>query len=227
MESAIIQYAGQHDHVKKSLDIIAKALTTIKYDFSQFAVSFNGGKDCTVMLALLRAVLVENKCSDLKLNAVYIHEPDTFPEIVDFIASSVERYNLNLITFEKNNNFKAALEKFKLSEKGSKVDAIFMGTRSSDVSYNLVHAQRTDPGWPDFLRVNPILDWSYHEVWDFLRQCNVAYCSLYDKGYTSLGSKSSTNLNPRLKSVTPDGQVTYLPAYFLDDPGTERSGRSK
>ena len=35
--------------------------------------------------------------------------------------------------------------------------------------------------------VNPIIDWSTEEVWEFLKTYNVPYCCLYDEGFDRLG----------------------------------------
>lgn len=35
--------------------------------------------------------------------------------------------------------------------------------------------------------LNPIIDWSTDEVWEFIRGYNVPYCKLYDTGYKRLG----------------------------------------
>ena len=35
--------------------------------------------------------------------------------------------------------------------------------------------------------LNPIIDWTTEEVWEFIHKYNVPYCELYDKGYTRLG----------------------------------------
>ena len=35
--------------------------------------------------------------------------------------------------------------------------------------------------------VNPIVDWSTPEVWEFIRKYNIPYCGLYNEGFTRLG----------------------------------------
>lgn len=35
--------------------------------------------------------------------------------------------------------------------------------------------------------LNPIIDWSDEEVWEFIRRYEVPYCELYDQGYKRLG----------------------------------------
>jgi len=99
-----------------------------------------------------------------------------------------------------------------------------MGMRRGDPgSQNLEPFTLTDPNWPQLMRVNPILEWSYSQVWAFLLKHNVPYCSLYDQGYTSIGSRSTTTRNSLLKD--PNNPSLYLPAYTLIDKSAEREGR--
>lgn len=35
--------------------------------------------------------------------------------------------------------------------------------------------------------LNPIIDWSDAEVWEFIREYNVPYCELYDQGFKRIG----------------------------------------
>lgn len=46
------------------------------------------------------------------------------------------------------------------------VKAIFMGTRRTDPHCEfLTHFSPTDKDWPQFMRVNPVIDWHYVEIW--------------------------------------------------------------
>ena len=56
--------------------------------------------------------------------------------------------------------------------------------------------------------LNPIIDWSDEDVWEFIKTYSVRYCELYDKGYKRLGcvgcpmsSKQDEELNryPKIK----------------------------
>ena len=40
--------------------------------------------------------------------------------------------------------------------------------------------------------------WDYGTVWEFIRRHGLAYCQLYDMGYTSVGQISNTVKNPAL-----------------------------
>ena len=56
-----------------------------------------------------------------------------------------------------------------------------MGNRRSDPwSRDLEPICKSSQGWPEFSRVFPVLDWSYKNVWEFLRTFELPYCRLYD-----------------------------------------------
>jgi FAD synthetase len=116
------------------------------------------------------------------------------------------------------------------------VKAIFVGTRRTDPhGSSLKPFDPTDHGWPEFMRIHPVLDWHYTDIWTFIRHFEIPYCPLYDLGYTSLGGMTDTNPNPALlisANGLSDGssgktEAKYRPAYELKDDLEERLGRDR
>ncbi|KZC11319.1 FAD synthase [Dufourea novaeangliae] len=211
----VIKAADDEAHVKSALDILQECYKTYKPE--DIFISFNGGKDCTVVLHLAAAIAKLRNMPSLL--CLYV-TADSFPEVDSFVEKAAQYYNLELI--RKERPIIAALSA--LVEERKNLKASLMGMRKGDPgSENVKPFTQTDPGWPNIIRVNPILNWTYEQVWSFLLKHNVPYCSLYDQGYTSLGSKSTTLPNPRLKN--PNNSSSYLPAYTLVDESTERQGR--
>ncbi|KAG1056965.1 hypothetical protein G6F43_001186 [Rhizopus delemar] len=205
-------------NVKEALYIIEKAYK--EYGVEAISLSFNGGKDCTVLLHLVAAVMSRLGYDKTLIKTVFVTYPNPFPHVDAFVKVSIRRYGLDCVYIP--GPMKAALQQY-IDELESKPKAIFVGIRRTDpYAENLTHFDKTDKGWPEFMRVQPIVDWDYKDIWDFLLGLDIPYCSLYDKGYTSLGSMENTRPNPDLK----DGNGGYKHASELKNVLHERSGRN-
>ena len=131
------------------------------YRFFRLDISFNCGKDCTVLLLILRAALSKHVSPDQQLGALYIRYNSPFPQAEEFVSETTKRYNLNLITM--NGNIKDALETLK--ETQPSIKAILLGTRTYDPFSDALRTfSPTDSDWPHYMRVNPILDWHHADV---------------------------------------------------------------
>ncbi|BGP14229.1 hypothetical protein JCM10213_005880 [Rhodosporidiobolus nylandii] len=247
--------------VKEALEITDRALD--EYGLEQVALSFNGGKDCTVLIHLLCASFLHHLSPSSfspslsspspssssssaprlpPIPTIYIRTPSPFPQVEAFVSLCVEWYNLDLEARE--GGMKEVLQGYLDARPaqsegegerkgGSRVKAVFVGVRRNDPhGATLTPLCPTDPSWPAFMRVHPILDWSYSDVWAFLRspaltlgagaggdaategsqgkgrekeRRGLEWCELYDYGYTSLGSTHNTFPNPLLRATTSDG----------------------
>lgn len=177
------------------------------------AVSFNGGKDCTVLLHLLTS-LYPNKVWPV----CHVIHQDSFPEIEDFVEDCNRHYKIILSAYTCD--IKMAFQNY--INENPRIKAVFVGVRRSDPKcQTLSSMQITDNGWPVFYRIHPLLNWTYMDIWSYLINKKVTYCSLYDKGYTSIGDMKSTMPNPMLK--TTDGK--FEPAFKLENQQYERLGR--
>jgi FAD synthetase len=212
--------------LKDSLGIMFEAMQ--RYGASRIATAFNGGKDATVVLHLALAAAAGEA-----VQCMYLVEEDAFPEVDSFVRETATTYGVKIV--EQEGGFKSGI-KAVVEERG--IIAFVMGTRRSDP-----HAAELNPftqstaGWPDFMRVNPILDWDYAVVWEFIRVFEVPYCQLYDRGYTSIGNVRNTLPNPALaiyealctagdeRNVSGRTVIGHKQAWKLEDYTLERAGR--
>ncbi|QRV84701.1 phosphoadenylyl-sulfate reductase (thioredoxin) [Ceratobasidium sp. AG-Ba] len=256
--------------VREAVGVIDRGLDI--HGLDKLSISFNGGKDCTVLLHLLAAVLRRRSLNGLgfgpncpdqdtvvadgavvspshsnitlssplkpttslpftplthpPIRSVYVLCPSPFDAVEEFVEASVTAYGLKLVRVE--GNMKVALQSYLDTSEGQGVEAVLVGTRRNDPhGAKLDFLQHCDPGWPQLLRVHPIINWSYGQVWEYLRhpKLQVPYCYLYDEGYTSLGSTYNTFRNPALQVLRPGQAPIWKPAYALEDGSLERAGR--
>lgn len=220
--------AEQDAALREALETVDAALR--RYGPARVAVAFNGGKDATVVMHLARAATAawarENGVRAAPpLRCLYLLGEGgcEFPEVEAFVRAQAVVCGLEIA--EVCMGFKEGIEVFK-RDRG--LCAFIMGTRRHDPhGAQLTHFSPSSPGWPAFMRVNPVLTWGYQDVWRFLRTFRLPYCAMYDRGYTSIGVVEDTVPNPHLRVEAADGTLTYLPAWKLEDGSMERAGRLK
>lgn len=220
-----IDYDVFLNKLKSSIDIIEESFR--RYKSEQICVSFNGGKDCCVVLYLFYAV-ASRLGIKFPLSVLFINIKHEFEEM-KFFVENIQKYyykgSFQFIEFtDVTKTMKDCLSELKITH--PYINSILLGTRRSDGPYfkDMPAFAPTDRNWPEFMRINPILDWTFSEIWFFIRKIELPYCSLYDKGYTSIDSTQNTVKNRHLLK---SDSMEYLPAYMLENQDAERESRKK
>lgn len=193
-------YNSLEEKVSHSKKVLQEAFE--KYG-EEMAIFWTGGKDSTVLLHMTRDVF-PNK----KFPILYLDTQLDFEEVYNFINKLVKEWKLDLVTvkttkeqMKKYNTLKTKAERVKLASlfkiillkdavKKYKLPALVIGIRWDE------HPERISEKYlsprEDHIRIHPLLHFTEKDIWDYIKQHNVPYVSLYDKGYRSLGEKEFT-----------------------------------
>jgi phosphoadenosine phosphosulfate reductase len=66
-------------------------------------------------------------------------------------------------------------------------------------------------------KINPLIDWTYQQVWDYIRENNLPYNQLHDQGYPSIGCAPCT------RAIKP-GEDIRAGRWWWENPETKECG---
>ncbi|HET6373496.1 MAG TPA: phosphoadenylyl-sulfate reductase [Candidatus Polarisedimenticolia bacterium] len=73
------------------------------------------------------------------------------------------------------------------------VDAWITGLRRDQaVTRGTTEKVETDTARPGLIKLNPLADWSHEQVWEYIREHDVPYNALHDRGFPSIGCSPCT-----------------------------------
>ncbi len=161
--------------------------------------AFSGGKDSVTIKELARM-------AGVKVDWHYQLTTVDPPELVQFIKR--EHKNVQIHHPEKTmwqlivENGMPPLRQMRyccriLKERGGEGRVVITGIRQAESNKRAKRkmVEQCQMSGSTKRYVNPIIDWSDAEVWEFIRKHNVPYCSLYDEGWKRLGCVCCPNGN--------------------------------
>lgn len=141
-----------------------------------------------------------------------------FPQ-PDAVQGMVEERGMNLFYHSvENRKLCCGIRKMEpLRRALSGLDAWITGLRREQaVTRTAVHKIEWDEG-NKLVKVNPLVDWSHDDVWKYIREHNVPYNALHDRGYPSIGC------GPCTRAVQP-GEHERAGRWWWENPESKECG---
>jgi phosphoadenosine phosphosulfate reductase len=200
----IEQLAKDYEN-KSPKEILELALN----NFKNIAISFSGAED-VVLIDMAKKIGRDFRVFSLDTGRLH-------PETYQFIEEVRKTYNIPVEVFFANRDATEKLVKekglYSFYQDGHKeccdvrkvdplkralntVDAWITGQRkdqSPGTRANVPVIQK-DPtfGTGNLIKFNPIANWTSKQVWDYIRENNVPYNKLHEKGFVSIGCEPCT-----------------------------------
>ncbi len=166
-----------------------------------------------------------------------------FPETYDVLARTNSRYGLNIRVYFPDsdrveemvndkgiNLFYKSIENRKLCCHIRKTEPLQRALKPNDAwitglrrSQAVTRTNMEVVEWDDvneLLKINPLIEWSNEDVWDFIKKYNVPYNKLHDKGFPSIGCQPCT------RAIEP-GEDIRAGRWWWEDPDTKECGLHK
>jgi len=192
------------DKITQSQAVLKEALERFP---NKIAIAWTGGKDSTTTLHLLR-----DMCGGTVPIPVFnIDTSVKFKEIYEFRNQIAKEWDLNLIIERNEEALKTIeiaanreeccllLKAQVISQAITKYgwEALITGMRWDEQSERLNEVYFSPRENPPHTRVHPILHFTEMDIWQYIKTHKVPYCSLYRRGYRSLGCEPCTKLGAK------------------------------
>lgn len=177
------------------------------------------------------------------LNIFTLDTGRLFPETYDLLDASEKRYKVrievyfpktadveNMVREKGINLFYESVENRKLCCHIRKIEPLKRALKGADAWISGLRREqsvtRKDARvveWDknnDLIKVNPLIDWSEEDVWNYIRMKNIPYNKLHDKGYPSIGCLPCT------RAVAP-GEDIRSGRWWWEEPDLKECGLHK
>ena len=174
-----------------TVDKVANAIKLLKDNEPPegYYLCFSGGKDSVCILELARRANVK---FDAHHNITTVEPPELMRFIRDFFPNVIQDHpQLSMAQLIVKNKI-PPLRQVRyccklLKEPGGEGRVKITGIRAEESSRRARRQPVEDSTDGKSSFVHPILKWSKQDVWQFIHDNNLPYCSLYDEGFDRIG----------------------------------------